>query len=299
MTIKELRTRCQNTHLLWSSHPWLFHQFRKISIYLTWLLLHTPLTPNAITLLAIAGGILTGVLFALGYWITGVITLLIVVILDFSDGEVSRYRGTQSKEGTYLDKIYIFAVHPSPIAGMTIGVYNSNPTEWVLVAGFIDTISIFVLCMVTELGLQIAVWKHCKRFLDRLNQDPGFLTEQLRTASSLEANAATASNGPPTVLDRARNSRLGLIAKRAVGGWDFPYIFCFMALAIVAQLILGWQNNVAGIGPTKLFLYFYAITYPPLIWFMLLKNVSVKAIERDYGQVTNEIMQLLEKARRS
>jgi CDP-alcohol phosphatidyltransferase len=298
-TISELKKDCQQTHYSWNDQPWLFRQFREVSIYLTWALLHTRLTPNAITLVAIAGGVLTGALFAFGYWITGVITLLIVVLLDFSDGEVSRYHGTQSKEGSYLDKIYIFTVHPSPFAGMALGIYGADPTGWVLAAGFINVISAFLLCMVTEYALQIALWKHSKRFIDRLNRDPAFLAEQLQMASSRTADAesAAAPRGE-TSFDDFRNSRPAVILKRIASGWDFPYIFCFMSLAIVLQLLIGERNSL-GVGPAKLFLYFYAITYPPLICFMLLKNVATKLVERQYAGVSAEIMQMVEKARRT
>jgi CDP-alcohol phosphatidyltransferase len=297
-TISELRKESQHTLLTWSSQPWLFRQFRKLSIYFTWFFLHTPVTPNTITLLAIAGGMLTGVLFAIGWWITGLVTLLVTITLDFSDGEVSRYRGITSKEGSYLDKIYIFAVHPSPIAGMTIGVYNSDPSNWVLAAGFINVISVFLLCMVTEYGPQIAVWRHFKRFLDRLNRDPAFLAEQLRMAAGTDETPGASQQPPATAFDGIRNSAVAEILRPAVQGWDFPYIFCFMAAAIILQLIIGEGKSLAGFAPAKLLLYFYAITFPPMIWFMLIKNVATKAIERQYRDVTSEIMQMVEKARR-
>lgn len=298
-SISELRRDCQQTMLTWDSQPWLFLQIRKVSIYVTWLLLHTPLTPNGITLVAIAGGVLTGVLFAFGCWITGLIALLLVITLDFSDGEVSRYRGTTSKEGSYLDKIYTFAVHPSPIAGMALGAYHADPTGWVLGAGFINVISVFLLCMVTEYAPQLAVWRHCKRFIDRLNRDPAFLAEQLRMASARSAVPDGALPAPgQAAFDEIRNSGLAATVRRAISGWDFPYILCFLALAVILQSIIGWQGGLGELAPAKLFLYFYAISYPPIICFMLLKNVATKVVERQYQEVTAEIMQMLEKARR-
>jgi hypothetical protein len=300
-TISELRRDCQHTLSTWDSQPWLFLQIRKVSIYFTWILLHTPLTPNGITLIAIAGGALTGVLLAFGCWITGLVTLFVVIALDFSDGEVSRYRGTTSKEGSYLDKIYTFAVHPSPIAGMALGVHHADPAGWVLGAGFIDVISVFLLCMVTEYAPQLALWRHGKRFIDRLNRDPAFLAEQLRLASlpTAEPNSAAALPPGQTAFDDIRSSRLAATVRRALSGWDFPYILCFMALAIILQLIVGERSSLGEFAPARLYLYFYAISFPPIICFMLLKNVATKVVERQYAELTVEIMQLLEKARRT
>ena len=290
-SLRELRRDTQNTLDVWASQPWLFRQVRKVSIYVTWLLLHTPLTPNAITLMAIAGGMLTGVLFAIGWWITGLAVLALVVVLDFSDGEVSRYRGTQSKEGSYLDKLYIFAVHPSPIAGMTIGVHTLYPTPWVLAAGFVDVISIFLLCTVSEYGRQIAVWKHVGRLLVRLETDPAFLAEQLNKTSSNAGDAEAKRAG-------FRNSVFGTMLKRALSGWDFPYIFVFMAAAILLQLATGSDEGWFGTTPAKLFLYFYALTYPPIIWAMIVKNVAARAVETDFRIAADQVMRTLRQARR-
>lgn len=292
-TIPELRRDTQHTHLGWASQPWLFRQIRKVSIYVTWLLLQTPLTPNAITLIAIAGGILTGVLFAVGWWLTGIAMLALVVILDFCDGEVSRYRGAQSKEGSYLDKLYIFTVHPSPIAGMTIGVHALFPTPWVLAAGFVDAISIFLLCMVSEYGRHLAVWKHLGRFLARLETDPDFLAEQLKTAP-----AGASGNNAAAGRDGFGNSRFGKQLKRILQGWDFPYIFFFMAASIILQLAMGREGSLFGIAPVKLFLYFYAVTFPAIICIMIAKNVSRRVVEMDFRDAAGQVVRTLQQARR-
>jgi len=291
-SISDLRRKTQHTLLVWADQPWLFRQIRKVSIYVTWFLLRTPLTPNAITFIAIAGGVLTGVLFALGWWIAGILVLALTVVLDFSDGEVSRYRGTQSKEGTYLDKIYVYAVHPSPIAGLTIGLHAVDPSVWVLAAGFVDVISIFLLCMVSEYGRQIAVWKHVGRFLLRLEKDPAFLATELKKA------AAPRRDPSETTRSAWRDGRIGTAIKRALSGWDFPYIFVFLAIAIMLQIAVGWDGTLLGIAPAKLFLYFYALTYPPIICIMVVKNVAASAIEADYKVATDQIIRALDKSHR-
>lgn len=290
-SIRDLRRDTQHTHLGWSSQPWLFRQIRRASIYVTWMLLYTPLTPNAITLIAIAGGVVTAVLFALGWWIAGLIVLALVVVLDFSDGEVSRFRGSQSKEGSYLDKLYIFLVHPSPIAGMTIGVHAIYPSSWVLAAGFVDVISIFLLCMVNEYGRQLAVWKHIGRYLLRLENDPGFLASELK-------RTAAEPGAPDSASGVFRDSRAGSAIRRALAGWDFPYIFVFLAIAVLLQLAVGPDGPLSGIAPAKLYLYFYAVTYPPIICAMIAKNVASSVIEEDYRAATDQVIRAMHTGRR-
>lgn len=284
-SIKELRAICQYPQ------PWLLRQLRMVSIYFTWLFLHTPITANGITLLGMAGGILTAVLFSLEYWVTGIGLLFVTLIMDLSDGEVSRYRGAQSKEGSYLDKVYIFVAHPSPFAGLALGVYGIDPNEWVLVAGFVNVISIVLLCIVIEYAPQIAVWKHCRRFVDRLLADPTFLAEQIEKASSVHE----LSVAPPSAIDRLRNSLFANALKVALAWWDFPHVFVLMMCAIAAHLIIAQGS---GVGPMQLFLYFYAVSYPPIIAGMLFKNVMARSIESQFEEEKSVVMSLVMKARR-
>ena len=129
----------------WKNQPWLFRQLRKISVPITWILLRTSLRPNDISLASIFVAVLAAIFFGVGCWYTAIFIMLIAVLLDFSDGEISRLQKLQSKEGSYLDKVYIFSVHPILVAGISIGTYYSSPGELLLVAGFINTICISLL----------------------------------------------------------------------------------------------------------------------------------------------------------
>jgi hypothetical protein len=282
----------------WQSHPWLFRQLRKMSIPLTWLLLKTPLRPNEISLIAISCGVLAAILFAIGYWYTGVAIMFLAILLDFSDGEVSRYRGIRSKEGSYLDKIYIFCVHPALIAGMTIGVFSIERNIWIIVAGFVNTISIFLLCMVIEYAKQIVIWKHCQRFLDKLQADPTVLRNQAKFSSfncgECDENGLSQAVDPEQ--DEIRQGRFSMTVKSLLSGWDFPWIFCIMAAVIVAQKLIWPQNEQGMYKPMVFFLYFYAITYPPLILIFLIKNVYKKTIEVQYKNIERQIITIFQSA---
>jgi phosphatidylglycerophosphate synthase len=81
---------------------------RRLSPYLTRLLLRTPITPNGVTWLMIltgpaAAAVLTlpGLAGAAG----AVVLIQLQLLLDCSDGEVARWRGQGSPAGVYLDRI--------------------------------------------------------------------------------------------------------------------------------------------------------------------------------------------------
>lgn len=98
---------------------------RKCSRWLTHWFLQTPLTPNAITLLATAVGLVGAGAFAIGGYLTGIIGALLFqlsAILDCCDGEVARIKFLESRVGEKLDMILDNVVHIALFAGMAWGV---------------------------------------------------------------------------------------------------------------------------------------------------------------------------------
>ena len=81
---------------------------RRLSPYLTRLLLKTPITPNGVTVLmlfvgAAAAGVLAlnGVLPAVGAFLL----IQLQILLDCSDGELARWKDIRSPAGVYLDRV--------------------------------------------------------------------------------------------------------------------------------------------------------------------------------------------------
>jgi phosphatidylglycerophosphate synthase len=91
--IKELKLRCKSI----SKDPLIAVLYRRISIYLTWLILHTPITANQVTALEVmvsSGGSLFFLFKDPLYWVLGFLVLQLSIILDCTDGEVARFRKT-------------------------------------------------------------------------------------------------------------------------------------------------------------------------------------------------------------
>ncbi|HPX65138.1 MAG TPA: CDP-alcohol phosphatidyltransferase family protein [Anaerolineaceae bacterium] len=63
------------------------------------------LTPNAVTLLGLAGSIGAAVLIALGIPLWGGVVLLLMAPLDAVDGAMARLSGRSSKFGAFLDSV--------------------------------------------------------------------------------------------------------------------------------------------------------------------------------------------------
>ena len=98
---------------------------RKCSRWLTHWFLQTPLTPNTITLLATAVGLIGAGAFAVGGYLAGIIGALLFqlsAILDCCDGEVARIKFLESRVGEKLDIILDNVVHIALFAGIAWGV---------------------------------------------------------------------------------------------------------------------------------------------------------------------------------
>lgn len=110
-TLDELRAIAQPPHVRarknaehWTAELYLRH----ISIYLTALLVRTPITANGVTwLMIMSGWAIAASLFIPG--IGGALLALffsqLQLYFDCCDGEVARWRGTSSAKGVFLDKV--------------------------------------------------------------------------------------------------------------------------------------------------------------------------------------------------
>ena len=144
---------------------------RRMSPYLTRLLLPTPVTANVLTWLMLAAGLAAAFLLSLPSVVAAagaVILIQLQVLLDCSDGELARWRQHFSPAGIYLDRFAHYVTETAfPIA---LGIRADG--GWGSIGGW------------TTLGLGIAV-----------------LVLLIRTESAL-VQVARAEAGWPLVEDR-------------------------------------------------------------------------------------------------
>lgn len=102
---------------------------RRLSIRITWLLLHTPLRANQVTVAGIVIGLLGAALAAWNdAWamLAGVVALQLSFVMDFSDGEMARYQGSSDAGGAYLDWIGHYYVPAAVSAALAYGAFEAG-----------------------------------------------------------------------------------------------------------------------------------------------------------------------------
>jgi len=143
MTLRELKIITKKPH----SNPELYvdrFYARRLSIYLTWLLLPTPLTANQVTVLSmvlmLGGSALFGFV-TMPMLLLGVGLMQMGYLLDCCDGEIARARGTTSLRGIYLDTLAHAFTIPAMFFAAGTGLALRNNTPETLAFGAIAAIA--------------------------------------------------------------------------------------------------------------------------------------------------------------
>ncbi|HET9575546.1 MAG TPA: CDP-alcohol phosphatidyltransferase family protein [Nitrospira sp.] len=111
---------------------------RKLSRWFTRIFLAFGVSPNVITMVATAVGLLAAVGFGFGTYAAGVAAALLfqlAAVIDCSDGEAARLTFTESPFGAWLDIAMDNVVHMAIFGGIAIGVYmNAAGSAWAWMA---------------------------------------------------------------------------------------------------------------------------------------------------------------------
>jgi len=127
---------------------------RKVSRWFTRIFLAMGLSPNAITVLAAATGLVAALGFGVGTYSAGIIAALLfqlAAIIDCCDGEVARLTFTESPFGAWLDIVMDNVVHMAIFAGIAVGSYLHT-------AGSDDAWLSLALGLVAVLGNGLSFW---------------------------------------------------------------------------------------------------------------------------------------------
>jgi phosphatidylglycerophosphate synthase len=195
---------------------------RRVSPYLTRLLVRTPLSANALTWLMVPVGLLAAASLTLpGLWgAAGAVALVqLQLLLDCSDGEVARWRRTFAPMGIYADRM----AHHLTDAALAVALGIRADGGWDSLGGW------------TSLGLVVAV-------LGLLIKAESTLVHVARAASGLPVHEDTAAAVAPRVSGLARLKR----ALRYV-----PFFRAFVAieaslLAFAAAIVDAVARDLSG-----------------------------------------------------
>ena len=159
---------------------------RPAALPLTWLLLHTPITANQVTLFSIALGLFANFLLAQAgtiNFLAGAFILQLWYLLDHVDGQIARYRKTASLTGRFYDFLMHHIIHPTMILGIGWYAWSQSQSNLLLLVVFISTFCLFLFNSLYDIQY--------KAYYERLLQ---FRTIEKRLQSSENQSRTTASD---------------------------------------------------------------------------------------------------------
>lgn len=164
-TISELKVICQTTAKKDVSNVYMRYVCRNLSIYLTRLLIPTPITPNQVSFAMILTGLLAAVLFlcpSLGMYLAGSLVLQFWYILDCVDGELARYRRYVKEKtvttekiqlpltGGYWDFLNHYIVHGFVFLGLSFGLFSRDASSAWLILGYLASMGQVMLLAIHD-----------------------------------------------------------------------------------------------------------------------------------------------------
>ena len=151
---------------------------RKLSPWFSQWFVRMPLTPNQVTLIAWAIGLLAALCFAHGSWVSGVLGALLLqwcAVIDCCDGEVARLKFLESTSGYYLDITCDNIVHVAVFVGIAWSGYQELGQTHVLLLGGLaafGTLMGFITVLATRHGRARQASAALDRLIDALaNRD--------------------------------------------------------------------------------------------------------------------------------
>ena len=142
-SLKELSAKCQKPRYKEVGNWMVRNILRDAALPMTWLLLHTPVTANQVTLFSIFIGIFSAIFFALpgpGFFLAAGLFLQFWYYLDHVDGQIARYRGTACLTGRFFDFVTHHLIHALILFPLGLYCYHKTGNFIFVIWGFIGTL---------------------------------------------------------------------------------------------------------------------------------------------------------------
>ncbi len=152
-SLKELNQICQKPRYREVGNWMVCHILRDAALPVTWLLLHTQISANQVTLISLGVAALSLFCYSLNGFVFFLVSSLLLqfwYLLDHVDGQIARYRKTASLSGRFYDFIMHHAVHGSIFFTMSFYSFNQTQNAFFLVWGFLISLCIILFNLIHD-----------------------------------------------------------------------------------------------------------------------------------------------------
>lgn len=192
-SLKELNRICQKPSYKEVGNWMVRHFEREAALPITWLLLHTSVTANQVTLVSLIVGLIGIGLFVFpssGIFLIGTLLLQLWYLLDHVDGQIARYRKSACLSGRFFDFLTHHVIHGVVFFSLGLYAYQAAQNFFFVIWGFVTALGMIIFNLLND--------TKCKTFFEALAK---LETEQVRPAEV--ASAALKASSPPSFSRRA------------------------------------------------------------------------------------------------
>jgi len=151
----ELKTKCKRE----SDYIVTLFITNELSLMLTFFLAKTKVTPNQVTLASIICGMICGLCYGLGWFLTGSFFLFLSHILDCTDGNLARAKELFSPLGRWLDFMGDRAAEIFLFLGVSLYFFRTSDSGfWIMLPVFSALFLLFYYYMV-DISLALGIAK--------------------------------------------------------------------------------------------------------------------------------------------
>lgn len=217
----------------------------KVSIYVTKLLLYTPIRADQVTISMMLISIIGSALLATGilkYMLIGILIIHFTIILDNVNGEIARYRKEGNMTGTFLEFFYHEITATLLFFSAAYGVFLQTGSKSVLIFGFLA--SSFSKSAVLSI-IQLAALKNA------LRDDWKKRAEKTKKSLALIGKANLEGGSTKT------GAKLYKTYAYLKEFWGHPFNIVHVNIIVILELI----NSYYNIMPQYSMLYWYLVIY--------------------------------------
>lgn len=228
--LHELNKKCQKPNYKTKGNWMVRHILRDLALPITRLLLHTKITANQVTLIAVLTGLFSGIFLTFKSdfaFLCGVLLLQLWYLLDHVDGQIARYRETACLSGRFFDFVMHHLIHG--IILFSLGVYFFRYTDnfFFVVFGFIGSIATFCFNMIYDV--------QAKTFM-----------EVLSNSHSVEKKSSSAEVSQPKTADE-NSGKAKIIFSWVHKSFEIHVMMNILTICAILQFFISFDFRGAAL----------------------------------------------------
>ncbi|MCM8776081.1 MAG: CDP-alcohol phosphatidyltransferase family protein [Candidatus Omnitrophica bacterium] len=260
-SLKELNTICQKPDYTTKGNWMARHIVRPAALPITWLLLHTPVSANQVTLVSLGVGLAGIYLLALvpkALFLAGVLLFQMWYLLDHVDGQIARYRENVTLTGRFLDFLTHHVIHGTVFFSLAIYCVQSSGSLFFVLWGFLVSISMMTFNLIHDVK--------AKTFYERIAAEKGM---RLRNGTSGEGKASEKDETNPW------KSLFALLHK----SMEIHVLMNILTLASLVQLV-----SQVPLDLRMLLFFYYGTAVPAVTVIKIVYLVESGGIDREFEE---------------